>query len=295
MLTDRIEDYLRTLRYGKRYSPHTLEAYSSDLRQFVAYLEETAIVSDWTEVTHFAVRGWLAGLKGDKGFEPRTLNRKRSALAAFFQFLLREGVITTNPVRKGQSVKVPERLPEYLKESEAARLLDEIEFAPGFTGKTQRLVFELLYGCGLRRAELIGLQEADIGAGVIRVLGKGGKERMMPLSPKLGASIRDYVSEKKGLPKANRRYLLITDAGDPLYPGWVYVTVKKYLSLVCTLKKCSPHILRHSFATHLLAGGANIQAIRDLLGHSSLAATQVYTHTDFDALKEMHRKLHPRG
>ncbi len=294
MLSDRLDDFLRYLRFEKRYSPNTLEAYQRDLTQFRAYLEKKASVADWPEVTHFQVRSWLAEGKGD-GLEARSLNRKRSAVSAFFKYLLREGVVASNPVRKGNAVRTPERLPSYLKEAEAARLLDDLDLSPGFAGKTERLVLELLYGCGLRRGELLGLQEADAGGGVLRVLGKGGKERLVPLAPALGLLVRDYIREKRGLPKADRRVLLVTEGGDALYPMWVYRVVKSYLSRVSSLKKCSPHVLRHSFATHLLAGGANIQAIRDLLGHSSLAATQVYTHTDFDALRDLHRKLHPRG
>lgn len=301
MMTDATEAFLNLLRFEKRYSENTLAAYSGDLqsfREWLAFFHPT--IEKWDEVSYHHVRGWLAQLRLKDQMEPRSVNRKRAALSSFFQYLLREGQVRTNPVRKGHALKVPERLPVFLKETESERLLDEVQYEEGFSGHTERLTLELLYGCGLRRSELIAIEEADATGQTLLVHGKGGKERILPLSEALQALIRDYIALKKthfGETESNdgRRPLLVTEKGAPLYAGWVYRIVKKYLSLVCTLKRKSPHVLRHSFATHLLAGGANIQAIRDLLGHASLSATQVYTHADIEALKDMHRRLHPRG
>lgn len=291
-----VEAFLNLLRFEKRYSPNTLLAYQGDLQSFLDWLALFhPSLEAWNEITYHHVRGWLAQLRLKDQMEPRSINRKRAALSSLFQYLLREGQIRTNPVRKGHAMKVPERLPVFLKETESERLLDEVQYEEGFTGSTEKLALELLYGCGLRRSELIAIEEGDAPGATLLVHGKGGKDRILPLSEALQTLIRNYIAEKRQRFGEGEKKLLVTDKGEPLYAGWVYRTVKKYLSLVCSLKRKSPHVLRHSFATHLLAGGANIQAIRDLLGHSSLSATQVYTHADIEALKDMHRRLHPRG
>ncbi|RYD53561.1 MAG: integrase [Sphingobacteriales bacterium] len=295
-MMDAQEAFFRLLRYEKRYSPNTLAAYEGDLRSFSDWLQLFhPTLERWDEVTYHQVRGWLAQLRLKDQMQPRSVNRKRATLSSFFQYLLREDLIRTNPVRKGHAMKVPERLPIFLKETESERLLDEVQYEEGFAGDTEKLALEILYGCGLRRSELISLTEADVQSSNLLVHGKGGKERLVPLSPALQTLIRQYTGEKHQRFGTREATLLVTEKGEPLYPVWVYRTVKKYLSLVCSLKRKSPHVLRHSFATHLLTSGANIQAIRDLLGHSSLSATQVYTHADIEALKDMHRRLHPRG
>ncbi len=296
MMQDAIDAFLRLLRFEKRYSENTAVAYEGDLKSFREWLRLFHPTTEkWDEITYHHVRGWLAELRLKDQMKPRSINRKRAALSSFFQHLLREGQIRTNPVRKGHAMKVPERLPVFLKEKESERLLDEVQYEEGFTGLTEKLALELLYGCGLRRSELIAIEEADAPGATLLVHGKGGKERILPLSEALQKLIQEYKAEKHERFGTDEKALLLTEKGEPLYAGWVYRTVKKYLSLVCSLKRKSPHVLRHSFATHLLAGGANIQAIRDLLGHASLSATQVYTHADIEALKDMHRRLHPRG
>lgn len=295
MLHTHIAEFLRYLQTEKRYSPNTLTAYGKDLQQAADYLAETFGIDEAPAIAHLHIRSWLAGMK-EEGMEARSLNRKISSLSSFFKYLMREGVLEKNPAREVRALRVPERLPQYLKESEAKNLLGELQFSEGFAGATERLLLELLYSCGLRRAEVTGLKESDVEWSLrqIRVLGKGNKVRLVPVSPSLLEDIAAYTELKKTLPSTAEALLVLED-GQPLYPMWVYRTVRRYLEQVSTLKKCSPHVLRHSFATHLLANGANIQAIRDLLGHSSLAATQVYTHTSIDRLKDLHRKLHPRG
>lgn len=290
-------DFLRYLRFEKRYSAHTLEAYGNDLKQFTTYLEATYGISDPNAVTHFHLRSWLADMKNEQGLEPRSLNRKRSSIQSFYKFLLKQGIVTKNPVRQLHALKTPERVPQYLKESETDLLLGELQFSEGFKGFTERLTLELLYQCGLRRAELLNLKESDIEWGLrqIRVLGKGNKERLVPVVPDLLETLKLYIEAKGTVTDASHAVLLITEEGAPLYAMYVYRLVQKYLGAVSSLKKKSPHVLRHTFATHLLNNGANIQAIKELLGHSSLAATQVYTHAAIDALKEVHRRFHPRS
>jgi integrase/recombinase XerC len=274
MIGARINDYLHYVKYEKRYASHTFISYKNDLEQFAAYL--------------------ASGFSIDE--QERTINRKISALNSFYKYLLRNQHIAKNPLRQLHALRVPQRLPAYLKENETQYLLEEIDFGEGFKGATDRLICELLYQAGLRRAELIGLKEKDIewSLGQLRIMGKGHKERLVPAGTELLDLIRAYIAEKQQQGFVNEQ-LLVLESGQPLYEGYVYRTVKKYLQTATTLGKKSPHVLRHTFATHLLSNGANIQAIKDLLGHSSLAATQVYTHNNIDQLKEIHKQNHPRG
>lgn len=296
MLIQWLPDYLNYLKYEKRYSPHTLVAYTKDLGQFTTYIQGQFDVTDAAALSHFHVRSWLASLKDDSQ-NVRTVNRKLSALNSYYKFLQRLGRVSKNPVRQLHAQKTPERLPQFLKEHETADLLEEITFEEGFKGYTDRMICTLLYHTGMRRAELLQLKENDIEWALkqVRVLGKGNKERLIPVGPQLLQEVKDYIAEKRKRENANSTYLLVLDSGEPLYAGYVYRAVKKYLSAITSLSKKSPHVLRHTFATHLLNNGANIQAIKDLLGHSSLAATQVYTHNNIDQLKEIHKTRHPRG
>ena len=296
MFNERLTDFLQYLRFEKRYSPHTLLAYQKDLEQFDTYLSTAFEVNDIKLITHFHIRGWLAGMKEDKQ-TARTINRKLSSLNAYYKYLRRLGHVEKNPVRQLHAQRLPERLPVYLKEKETENLLEEVQFDEGFKGLTDRLICELLYSTGMRRNELQQLKEKDIewSLNQVRILGKGNKERLVPMSPVMLDMIRDYLQEKRKLEVYNDIYLLNMESGAPLYAVYIYRTVKKYIGATTTLQKKSPHVLRHTFATHLLNNGANIQSIKDLLGHSSLAATQIYTHNNIDKLKEIHRQNHPRG
>lgn len=296
MFEAKITNFIHFLRFEKRYSPHTIAAYQRDLIQFKDFLATEYQLSDVAYVSHFHIRGWLAGIKEDKQ-DARTINRKISTLSSFYKFLRREGVVLKNPVRQLHSQRVPERLPSYLKEPEAEKMMEEVDFAEGFKGFTDRLICELLYATGMRRAELLQLKEKDIEWSLkqIRILGKGNKERLVPVSPALLDTLRDYIHQKKQLEAYDSNYLLNMENGQPVYAMYVYRTVKNHMRDVTTLQKKSPHVLRHTFATHLLNNGANIQAIKDLLGHSSLAATQVYTHNNIEKLKQVHKQNHPRG
>jgi integrase/recombinase XerC len=296
MIGQRVTDFLQFLRFEKRFSPHTLISYQTDLEQFQQYISNQFNIDSVESISHFHIRSWLAGLKDGKQ-APRTLNRKLSSLNSFYKYLLRQQTVSKNPVKQLHSLKSPERLPTYLKEQEAEFLMEEVQFEEGFKGATDRLICELFYQTGMRRQELLQLKETDIewSLGQIRVLGKGNKERLIPMHELLAECLRDYIAKKRISGLADENHLLVMENGEPLYPMYVYRTIKKYLNIATTLQKKSPHVLRHTFATHLLNNGANIQAIKDLLGHSSLAATQVYTHNNIEKLKEIHKLNHPRG
>lgn len=289
-------DFLQFLRFEKRYSQHTLIAYNKDLNQFREYIQFEFDITNPKELAHFHIRSWLATLKDDAQMA-RTINRKLSSLNSFYNYLLRHNLVEKNPVKQLHALRLPERLPSYIKENETQYFLEELQFAEGFKGFTERLICELLYQTGMRRNELLQLKEQDIEWSLqqVRILGKGNKERLVPISAMLLHTLKDYINEKKKLEKYDESHLLILETGEPLYAGYIYRVVKKYLTAVTTLAKRSPHVLRHTFATHLLSNGANIQAIKDLLGHSSLAATQVYTHNNIEKLKEIHKLNHPRG
>jgi integrase/recombinase XerC len=291
-------DFIHYLRFEKRYSVHTVTAYETDLKQFFDYLRLHYDGIDTLEtINHLIIRSWLAELK-EKDQKERSINRKISTLQSFFNFLKRMELVENNPAKRLRTLRTPERLPLFLKEQETEKLLEEIPFSEGFCGYTERLICELLYTTGIRRNELLQMKELDIewSLGQIRVLGKGNKERLVPVSKELLAIIKDYIDQKKTLPDCDHERLLVLKSGQSVYAGYIYRTVNKYLNYTgSTLQRKSPHVLRHTFATHLLENGANIQAIKELLGHSSLAATQIYAHNSIAKLKEIHEKNHPRG
>ena len=295
-LEQRQQDFIQYLRFEKRYSQHTIVAYEKDLQQFSQYLLEQFNLTETEGVAHFHIRSWLAELKEDE-HKARTINRKLSSLSSFFKYLMKKGLAEANPVRQLHALKLPERLPTYLKEQEMEHVMEEQAFGEGFRGFTDRLICDLLYQTGMRRSELLGLKESDVEWSLkqVRILGKGNKERLVPVSPMILETIKEYIEEKQNIENCDGGHLLVLESGEPLYAGYVYRVVKRHLGMATTLKKKSPHVLRHTFATHLLNNGANIQAIKDLLGHSSLAATQVYTHINVEKLKEIHKLNHPRG
>ena len=305
MIEATIQSFLNYLRFEKRRSNHTLIAYTSDLGQLQTYLAEQYELAELKEVRHFHIRSFLASIV-EKAPETSatTLNRKQYAISSLFRYALEQKLVETNPVKKLHSRKKPENLPTFLREAETVKMLAEAGEAGGFRAATDSLLLDLLYSGGLRRAELITLKNSSIewGMSLLRVLGKGNKERLLPASPDLLKKIQAYQKEKRFYGHVKNDSLLVLESGEPLYANYVYRVVKKHLSgrlengeEVTTLQKRSPHVLRHTFATHLLNNGANIQAIKDLLGHKSLAATQVYTHINIAKLKEIHEKNHPRG
>jgi integrase/recombinase XerC len=290
-----IPEFLRYIRFEKRMSEHTFTAYRNDLTQFQQFLEDQFALTEITPVKHIHIRSWLAGLKEAKMSE-RTLQRKISAVKSLFKYLLRLGVVEQNPTRQVSVPKASKRLPAFLEEEQTDQMLEHA-YAEGFEGNTERLIIELLYQTGMRRAELVGLKESDIefSREQIRVLGKRNKERLIPVAPELLIDLRQYMDEKRKIFNQPSAYLLCVLSGKPVYPQYVYRVVQKHLKNVTTLHKKSPHVLRHTFATQLSNKGAELNAIKELLGHSSLAATQIYTHNNIDRLKEVYRKAHPKS
>lgn len=292
-------DFLQYLRFEKRYSDHTVRAYQDDLRQFELYLKQEYELEAISAATTVMVRSWLSAQReGREGVAPRTISRKLSALRSFYKYLLRKGQISVSPVSHLTAPKSGKKLPVYVEETQAARLLDGHFVADGWKGLTAELILQLFYQTGMRLSELVNLKRAQVNAytHTLRILGKGNKERLVPVQPELLKAIEQYETRKPTQWESyDSDYLLLTEKGKPLYPKYVYRLVKAYLSEITTLGKKSPHILRHSFATHLLNNGADLNAVKELLGHASLAATQVYTHTTIGKLKEVHKKAHPKG
>ncbi len=290
-----IAPFIEYLRFEKRYSQHTCISYATDLEQFSNFIKKAYDDEPLDKVTASFIRSWLAQMKENK-ISSKTINRKISALKSFFRFLIKQGVINQTPMATISSPKTNKRLPVFVKEQHTETLLNHLEFSNNWQGRTEKLIIELLYNTGMRLSELINLKEGqvDIGYAQLKVLGKGNKERILPLSHQLLAEIQDYIKNKP-IKHESINELLVNEKGKPLYPKYVYRTVKKYLSLVTTLEKKSPHILRHTFATHLMNNGAELNDVKELLGHSSLASTQVYTHTTLEKLKEIHKRAHPKA
>lgn len=292
------QEFLDHLLFQKRYSRHTLLSYENDLSGFRAFLGKEFPDVSVQEIRTSFIRTWLAGLK-ESGISSRSINRKISSLRSFFKYLLKKETVKVNPVTAVISPKMPKRLPEFVEESGIERLFSgEIEFTEGFGGLTELLILKLLYQTGIRKSELIGMKDhhADMAGSTIRVLGKGNKERIIPVSPVLMKELKEYTAEKKKLFGSNENdHFFVSLKGAKLDPRKVYSIVKKYLKQVTTTDKKSPHILRHSFATHLMNNGADLNAVKELLGHSSLAATQVYTHNSIEKLKDVYKKAHPKA
>ncbi|HEY4965873.1 MAG TPA: tyrosine-type recombinase/integrase [Puia sp.] len=293
------QPFIDYLKFEKRYSAHTIRAYTDDLDQFFSYLNtgfgETAV----SAITAPFIRSWLASLKEQK-IASKSINRKISSLKSFFKYQLRTGSLEKSPMAGVISPKSGKRLPVYVEEKDMLLLLNSVEFPNDWAGKTDRLLIRILYNTGMRLSELVTLKngQADLEAATLRVLGKGNKERMIPISKELVDEIRLYQKEKPSPAEVNeneQRTLLVNGLGKPLYVKYAYLAVRKWLSYVTTLDKKSPHVLRHSFATHLMNHGADLNSVKELLGHSSLAATQLYTHNSIEKLREVHRKNHPRG
>ena len=290
--------FLNFIRTEKRLSPHTVTAYQNDLRQFELFLTADfhAVTPQTADFLH--LRAWVVHLV-EAGLNKASVNRKIATLRSFYGFLLRRSHRPTDPAKGLQSLKTGKTIPTFLDEAPMERLFDVAQFTPDFAGQRDRLVLELLYGTGVRLSELIGLRRKDIDfyARTIIVLGKRNKQRVVPLTDALTEQLKTYLTSREeafGMTAATD-FLVVTDSGEPAYPVLIQRITKRYLTLVTTLEKRSPHILRHTFATHLLNNGADLNAIKDLLGHSSLAATQIYTHTSLEQLKKTYQQAHPKG
>lgn len=276
----------------KRYSQHTLVAYQEDLDQFVAF-GEINNESELKEVTHQVVRGWIVQLI-ESGNTNRTVARKLSCLRSFFKWLKNEGVIEVNPMLRVKAPKVEKRLPNFVKQSEI-ELADRVDlFSDDFNGKRDELIFEMFYQTGIRLSELINLKEADIQDGRIKVLGKRNKERLIPISTDLYKLINEYrlIKPQK---EDSAEFFFVKFDGRKLSSKFVYRKINNYLGSVSSVQKKSPHVLRHTFATHLLNNGAGLESLKELLGHAGLSATQVYTHSSFAQINSIYSQAHPRG
>lgn len=292
-----IQSFLNYLNFQKRYSPHTIISYQNDLTGFFTFLEEQFNTTNLSEINASFVRSWLASLKEGK-MESKSINRKISALKSFFKYQLNQGNLIKSPMVTIISPKVKKRLPQFVEEKDINTLFNYVEFPDSWEGKTHRLVLQLFYNTGMRQAELVNLKESQIDKSnqAIKVLGKGNKERVIPVGKDLMDLVQDYLKSKKTeLEAPNEEFLLVNLKGKKLYPKLVYNIVKQYLTSVTTIDKKSPHVLRHTFATHLMNNGADLNAVKELLGHSSLAATQIYTHNTIEKLKDVYKKAHPKG
>ena len=290
-----IKSFLRYLQFEKRYSEHTVIAYAADLEQFSVFLAQEGL--DIEAADYPSIRLWVISLVED-GLHAATINRKMASLRSFYKFLLKRELITQDPSQRLQALKTPKRLPEFLQEKDIIQLFDHHEFANDFFGLRDKLILELLYGTGMRRAELIGLQDASVNFNKkqIKVLGKRNKERVIPVTDTVTNLITEYNIQKKNhFGELQTSALIVTDKGEECYPMLIYRTVVKYLGGVVSLDKKSPHVLRHTYATHLLNNGADLNAVKDLLGHASLAATQIYTHNSLEKLKKVFQQAHPKA
>ena len=292
-----IRNFLQYLQYEKRFSPHTIVAYENDLLQFSSYLKKTYDLEKMLEARHLHVRSWLVSLM-ESGTGSRSINRKLSSLKSFFKFNMKNGFLDRNPMAKVIAPKIAKRLPAFIQENQVELLWDQHHFEDGFAGHRNQMIFEIFYATGMRLSELINLtdQSIDFYSLSLKVLGKGNKERIIPFDPKLKTAIKEYISVRnKTFSSTAFPALLVSDSGQKMIPRKVYTIVNSVLKEVTTVEKKSPHVLRHTFATHLLNNGAEINAIKELLGHSSLAATQVYTHNTIDKLKDIYKKAHPKA
>ncbi len=291
-----VERFLKYIKHEKRYSQHTIDAYMGDINSFVHFQKlsnpEFSLIEN---INHHSVRSWIVYLN-EQSLSKRTINRKIIGVKRFYKYLLLEGVISANPFDKVIAPKMTKKLPSFVKEKEINNIEYIEQSQDDFSSQRDRLIFEILYCTGIRRSELINIEEKDIDikAQTIKVTGKRNKQRFIPFPSSLIEPINNYL-EKKREKAFTSSYLILTDKGKKAYPHLVYRTVKKYLTLITTIKQKSPHVLRHTYATHLLNNGADLNAIKELLGHENLSATQVYTHNTFRKLTNIYKQAHPRA
>ncbi len=292
-------NFIDYLQYEKRCSAHTVTAYQHDLEHFFNHVENALQLSDISAITSSDIRTWIITLLEDEKLSSRSVNRKISTLKAFFRYEYKIGSVAHNPMGSIHAPKFQKKLPEYIESKDISKLFDIITFENDFEGCRDRLILEMFYATGIRLSELLGIQKNDIDFhnNSIKVLGKRNKERIIPYGSTLQDLLTSYMEyyEKTIVPDIHNYYIFVAANGKRLYPKAVYRIVRKYLDMVTTIDKRSPHVIRHTFATHMLNNGADLNAIKEILGHSSLAATQVYTHNSMEQLKSIYKQAHPRA
>jgi integrase/recombinase XerC len=291
------ESFLQYLQIEKRYSPHTVRSYQNDLDQFYSFLSDKDLPDDPVGVTSHDIRAWIVSML-DNNYSSVSVHRKISCLRVFYRYLRKEGILKTDPLDKVVLPKRKKTLPVFVEEAAMNNLLDDYSFGDDFAGIRNRTIIEMLYLTGIRRSELIGLrnQDIDLSEGSVKVTGKRNKQRIIPLVKPFVKHLEEYLKlrDEKVTPAVNE-WFFITDKGNKLYDKYVYNIVNSYLAMVTTIEKKSPHILRHTFATHMLNRGADLNSIKELLGHANLSATQIYTHNTFEKLKKIYKQAHPRA
>ncbi len=289
--------FLNYLQIEKNYSAQTLRAYGDDLRQFFSYCGIDPQSDTLPKLSHRTIRAWLAHLLAS-GISPRSVNRKFSSLRGFYKFMVKVDASTDNPLPKVVPPKMSKKLPVFLNLAESNSMLNPELFPEGFSGIRDMAVLALFYYTGIRVSEMAGLltKNLDMAGSTIKVMGKGSKERIIPIHPEMKSLLSIYLAQRDELFTSSPvQHLIVNDKGHKSYPKMLYRIVNRYLSMVTPLEKKSPHVLRHTFATHLLNQGADINAIKELLGHANLSATQIYTHTSVQKLKEAYKQAHPRA
>jgi integrase/recombinase XerC len=292
-----IQPFLEYLKYEKRYSLHTITSYQNDLADLIYFLDTRFGAPDIKDINHTLVRSWLADLK-DKGLTIKTITRKISTLRSFFKYCLKTGVVESSPMGKVVTPKAGKRIPSFVNEEDTQKLILALDqSADDWKSLNAKLLISIFYATGMRLSELLHLKEKqiDFGRKQLKVLGKGNKERILPVSDALLTLIRQYQEQKRKEFEKTDDVLMVTEKGKKMYPRYAWLLVNTYLGMASSLEKKSPHTLRHTFATHLMNNGANLNAVKELLGHSSLSATQVYTHNTIGKLKDIHKKSHPRS
>ncbi|WP_336528099.1 site-specific tyrosine recombinase/integron integrase [Bacteroides acidifaciens] len=291
-----IESFLDYLQYERNYSEKTVLAYGEDIKQLREFAQEEYGKFDPLEVEAELIREWIVSLM-DRGYTSTSVNRKLSSLRTFYKYLLKQGEVVVDPLCRIKGPKNKKTLPVFLKESEMNRLLDETDFGKGFKGCRDRLIIEMFYATGMRLSELIGLdnKDVDFSASLLKVTGKRNKQRLIPFGDELRDLMLGYIDIRNETIPVRSEAFFIKEDGRRLYKNLVYNLVKRNLSKVATLKKKSPHVLRHTFATTMLNNGAELGAVKEILGHESITTTEVYTHATFEELKKVYKQAHPRA
>jgi integrase/recombinase XerC len=291
------ESFLQYLQIEKRYSQHTVCSYRNDLDQFYSFLEANGITNSPGDITSHDIRAWMVYML-DNNYSSVSVHRKISCLRVFYRYLRKEGIVRHDPLEKVVLPKRKKKLPVFVAEDALDNLLDYYDFGDSFSGIRNRTIVEMLYLTGMRRSEIIGLHivDVDLAGAAVKVTGKRNKQRIIPLTKSFIKRLEEYIALRETFAKSgNDSWFFLTDKGNKLYDKFVYNMVEKYLAMVTTIEKRSPHILRHTFATHMLNRGADLNSIKELLGHANLSATQIYTHNTFEKLKKVYKQAHPRA